>query len=65
MKERELQMQADITPEWELKMHQLMEIPCVHSVTWHSAERIEISYIDEPTEEQKEQIKELTQIETV
>ena len=61
MKERELQMQADITPEWELKMRQLMEIPCVHSVTWYSAERIEISYIDEPTVEQLELIKELTQ----
>jgi hypothetical protein len=60
MKERELQMQSDITPEWELKMHQLMEIPCVHSVTWHSAERIEISYIEHPTQQQKEQIKELT-----
>jgi hypothetical protein len=61
MKERELQMQADITPEWELKMHQLMEIPCIHSVTWYSAERIEISYIEHPTVQQLEQIKELTQ----
>jgi hypothetical protein len=60
MLNRTLEMQADITPEWEDKMHQLMEIPCVHSVTWHSAERIEISYIDEPTEQQQEQIKELT-----
>ncbi len=60
MKERELQMQADITPEWELKMHQLMEIPCVHSVTWYNAERIEISYYGLPTKEQNEQIQELT-----
>jgi uncharacterized protein YlbG (UPF0298 family) len=60
MLNRTLEMQADITPEWEDKMRQLMEIPCVHSVTWHSAKRIEISYSDEPTEEQQEQIKELT-----
>jgi hypothetical protein len=60
MKERELQMQSDITPEWELKMQQLMEIPCVHSVTWHSALQIEISYIEHPTVKQLEQIKELT-----
>jgi hypothetical protein len=60
MLNRTLEMQADITPEWELKMHQLMEIPCVHSVTWYSVERIEIWYIDEPTEEQNEQIKGLT-----
>jgi hypothetical protein len=60
MLERELQMQADITPEWEFKMRQLMEIPCVHSVTWHSAERIEISYYGLPSKEQNEQIKELT-----
>jgi hypothetical protein len=63
MKERELQMQADITPEWELKMHQLMEIPCVHSVTWWSAERIEIRYVQHPTAQQLEQIQELTKIE--
>ena len=60
MKERELQMQADITPECEDKMRQLMDITCVHSVTWQSAERIEITYIEEPTDEQKERIKELT-----
>ena len=60
MLERTLQMQADITPEWEIKMRQLMEITCIHSVTWHSAERIEITYIQEPTKEQQELIKELT-----
>ena len=60
MLERTLEMQAEITPEWEDKMRQLMDIPCVHSVTWHSAERIEITYIEEPIKEQQERIKELT-----
>jgi len=60
MKERVLEMQADITPNWELKMRQLMEIPCVNSVTWNSPEQIEIWYINEPTQEQQQQIKELT-----
>jgi hypothetical protein len=59
MKERTLEMQADITPDWEDKMQQVMDIPCVHSVTWQSAERIEITYIEEPTKEQQERIKEI------
>lgn len=59
MTDRKLSMKRDITPEWECKMKMLMEITCVHSVTWHDANNIDIIYIQEPTEEQKEQIKQL------
>ena len=61
MTERQLNMRGNITPEAEHKMEQIMEIPCVHSVTWHDANNIDIIYIEEPTKEQKEQIKKLMQ----
>lgn len=59
MIERELNMHRDITPEAEKKMQQLMEISCIHSVTWHDSKNIDIIYIEEPNEYQKEQIKQL------
>ena len=60
MNERQLNMRGNITPEAEHKMQQLMEISCVHSVTWNDANNIDIIYIKEPNEEQKKQIKQLT-----
>lgn len=61
MTERRLNMRGNITLDAENRMVELMEIPCVHSVTWHDKNNIEISYISEPTDQQKEQINKLIQ----